>query len=355
MPVVDEAGVRAVLAVAAPLVNHIAEGLGVKAMLLGAGDNRTFSSTDWMIRTFISVNSGNDAAAGARGSSNSSAVSPTPAIDGAPAVTAGSIRVVGDWQVPLHIGEQLWLAGEQQHDPFLLGMQKIYGDMVLDEVQWGMLTTGNASVIVKRDDDVRNKTLYVSQVFGTDKLLLALLYLLQQAATKKQQLPRDQVKVTPTAGYTRTVELPVVQCTRPATRSQVDLGRAIKRQRQDDAIPAAAAQHSSLGSSARTAGASIGSSRNTICDLQARFPRLIQLTLGRTQLTPTVNRAAASSSGCLTATMVALDFSRVKLLKVLAVGSPGKVFKVGIVDQVALLMCCNCSTAGSIPYDSILG
>jgi hypothetical protein len=65
----------------------------------------------------------------------------------------------------------------------------------------GFIYTPAASLFLKRAEDVKVKTLYVSKAVGADRLLLALLTLVVYADRVREQkakLPRGEVPITPT-------------------------------------------------------------------------------------------------------------------------------------------------------------
>ncbi|EFJ43379.1 hypothetical protein VOLCADRAFT_96484 [Volvox carteri f. nagariensis] len=206
----DEAEVRAPMQAMAQLVNSVAASMHIQGRLKGGGSGRGISSTDYIIQ----LRHG-DIGQQKQQQYNS------PSWD-----VYGCIEVKGDWQFPLeaHYDVSCMPLGEINRLGLGQALQQCYGDMVMDEAPLGMVTRHNLALLLKRSPNVADKTLYVSPVIGLDKMLLVLLFLLQQADLlegMKKLLPREAVPITPGQGDNSKRELKRCQSLRLQEQRQM--------------------------------------------------------------------------------------------------------------------------------------
>ncbi|WIA10292.1 hypothetical protein OEZ85_010486 [Tetradesmus obliquus] len=185
----DESYVRACLIRAVEGVSEVAADLGIGTEYIDGGSGRSASFTDMLVRKCG-----------------------TSVYADASRLVLGVFEVKGSWQLKLdgNMSLQAALADENLGPSVAKVIQQAYGDAVMDEAPLLLVSNWHTTFLFSRRlDDVRNKTLQVSQwaCDSTDVPPLgAFLYVLHRAHQlwhndAKQQLPRAGVPVTPRSGY----------------------------------------------------------------------------------------------------------------------------------------------------------
>ncbi|WIA20003.1 hypothetical protein OEZ85_005875 [Tetradesmus obliquus] len=185
----DESYVQACLIRAVEGVSEVAADLGIGTEYIDGGSGRSASFTDMLVRKCG-----------------------TSVYADASRLVLGVFEVKGSWQLKLdgNMSLQAALADENLGPSVAKVIQQAYGDAVMDEAPLLLVSNWHTTFLFSRRlDDVRNKTLQVSQWAwdSTDVPPLgAFLYVLHRAHQlwhndAKQQLPRAGVPVTPRSGY----------------------------------------------------------------------------------------------------------------------------------------------------------
>lgn len=176
----DECEVRAPMQSIASLVNAVAESMAIQAELLGGGSGRTISCTDYCVR-LLSTEPSDPLQPGP--SVTQQAMSRTDRI-------RGVLEVKGNWQWPAKGDKQLWQMGSLPKKGLLHGLQQVYGDALMDNCRLACITSHNSAVLLKLLTDGSGH-IHASRIIGLDRLLLALLVLLDEAA-KSQPLSKEE-------------------------------------------------------------------------------------------------------------------------------------------------------------------
>ncbi|PNH10899.1 hypothetical protein TSOC_002296 [Tetrabaena socialis] len=192
----DECEVRAPMQNMAELVNAVAASVGIQAAFSGGGSGHSSSATDYVVQK---QRGDQEQQQEQRGGQRQPRIALSRDV-------LACIEFKGHWQFPLQLSHDVAsMSLEQLKSARLItALQQCFGDMVMDEAPLGMVTRHNVALLLKRSSDVKDKMLYVSPPIGLDRILLAMLTLLQQAQQLeglKEELRRDEVPNTPPQGY----------------------------------------------------------------------------------------------------------------------------------------------------------
>ena len=176
----DECEVRAPMQSIASLVNAVAKSMAIQSELLGGGSGRTISCTDYCVRLL-------------------STEPPDPSQPG-PSVTQqdprrtdrnrGVLEVKGNWQWLAKGDLQLWEMESLSEKGLLDGLQQVYGDALMDNCRLACITSHDYAVLLRLMTDGSSR-IHASPIIGLDRLLLALLVLLDEAA-KSQPFSEEE-------------------------------------------------------------------------------------------------------------------------------------------------------------------
>ena len=202
----DEGEVRARMLDIAGLVNSVAKSMAIQSVLMGGGIGRTISCTDYCVR-LLSTEPPDPSQPG------SSLTQAPKTIDR----NRGVVEIKGKLQSLVKGDLQLWEMQSLSEEGLLDGLEQVYGDALMDKCRIACITSHDAVVLLRLQTDGSGH-IHASPIIGLDRLLLALLVLLDEAA--KSQPISEEERHRMSIGVTLPREVPRLTGRRSRTTGQ---------------------------------------------------------------------------------------------------------------------------------------